>query len=49
MENTNLQNLKELMIHYRPKTFGIITFEEYLSITSILELEGMEVIDLRNL
>ena len=49
MENMNLKNLKELLIHYRPKTFGITTFEEYHSITSILHLEEMEVIDLRNL
>lgn len=49
MENTNLQNLRTLLEHYMPKTFGIITVEEYLSITSILQLEGMEVTDLRNL
>lgn len=49
MENTNLQNLRKLLEHYMPKTFGIITVEEYLLITSILRLEGMEVTDLRNL
>ena len=49
MENTNLKNLKELLVHYRPKTYGIISFEEYLSIMTILELEGMDVADLLNL
>lgn len=49
MENTNLQNLRTLLEHYMPKTFGIVTVEEYLSIISILHLEGMEVTDLRNL
>lgn len=49
MENTNSQNLRTLLENYMPKTFGIVTIEEYLSITSILQLEGMEVTDLRNL
>ena len=49
MESTNLQNLRIILEHYMPKTIGIVTFEEYLSITSILYLERMEVIDLRNL
>lgn len=48
MENTNLQNLKELLAHYKPKTMGIVTFEEYLSITTILHLEEMNVADLLN-
>ena len=49
MENTNLKNLKELLEHYKPKTFGFVTVEERISITSILQLEEMGVRDLRNL
>ena len=49
MENTNLQNLRTLLEHYIPKTCGIVTYEEYLSITTILHLEGMNVTDLLNL
>lgn len=48
MENTNLQNLRTLLEHYMPKTMGIVTYEEYLSIMTILHLEGMNVTDLLN-
>lgn len=49
IENTNFQNLKELLKSYVPKTFGIATGEECELIKSRLWLEGMEVTDLRNL
>lgn len=49
MENTNFQNLKDLLKSYVPKTFGIATGEECELIKSRLRLEGMEVTDLRNL
>lgn len=49
MRNTNFQNLKELLKGYMPETFGIVTAEECNLIRSGLELEGMEIIDLRNL
>lgn len=49
MKNTNFQNLRELLKSYIPKTFGIATVEEYSLIKSRLQLEVMEIIDLRNL
>lgn len=49
MKNTNFQNLRELLKSYIPKTFGIVTVEEYSLIKDSLQLEGMEIIDLRNL
>lgn len=49
MESTNFQNLRELLKNYVPKTFGIATVEECNLITSSLQLERMDVIDLRNL
>lgn len=49
MENTNFQNLRELLKNYIPKTFGIVTIEEYSLIKNRLQLDQMEVIDLRNL
>ena len=49
MRNTNFQNLKELLKGYTPETYGIVTTEECNLIRSSLELEGMGIIDLRNL
>ena len=49
MKNTNFQNLKELLKSYIPKTFGIATVEKYSLIKSSLQLEVMEIVDLRNL
>jgi len=49
MRNTNFQNLRELLKSYTPKTFGVATVEECSLIKSGLQLEGMEIIDLRNL
>ena len=49
MRNTNLQNLRGLLKNYTPETFGVVTVEECSLIKSGLQLEGMEIIDLRNL
>ena len=49
MKNTNFQNLRELLKNYTPKTFGVATVEECNLIRNGLHLEGMEVIELRNL
>lgn len=49
MRNTNFQNLRELLKSYMPKTFGIATVEECSLIKDSLQLEGMEIIDPRNL
>ena len=49
MKNTNFQNLRELLKSYIPKTFGIATVEECSLIKDSLQLERMEIIDLRNL
>ena len=49
MENTNFQNLKELLKGYVPKHFGIVAADECKLIKSSLQMERMEVIDLRNL
>ncbi|MCM1201254.1 MAG: hypothetical protein NC312_08480 [Bacteroides fragilis] len=49
MKNTNFQNLRELLKSYTPKTFGAATVEECNRIRNSLQLEGMEIIDLRNM
>lgn len=49
MRNTNFQNLRELLKSYTPKTFGVATVEECNLIRGSLQLEEMEIIDLRNL
>ncbi len=49
MKNTNFQNLRELLKSYTPETSGIVTAEECDLIRSDLQLEGMEIIDIRNL
>lgn len=49
MKNTNFQNLRELLKRYMPNSFGIATVEECGLIKDSLQLEGMEIIDLRNL
>lgn len=49
MKNTNFQNLRDLLKSYKPKTFGIATVEECNLIRNSLQLEGMEVVELRNL
>lgn len=49
MKNTNFQNLRELLKRYMQNSFGIATVEECSLIKDSLQLEGMEIIDLRNL
>ena len=49
MKNTNYQNLRELLKSYTPETSGIATTKECNLIRSDLQLEGMEILDLRNL
>lgn len=49
MKNTNFQNLRELLKRYMPNSFGIATVEECGLIKDSLQLEGMKIIDLRNL
>ena len=48
MRNTNFQNLRDLLKNYMPKSFGVATVEECNLIRSSLQLEGMGIIDLRN-
>ena len=49
MKNTNFQNLRDLLKGYVPETFGFVTDEECSLIRNSLELEGMQIVDLRNL
>lgn len=49
MKKTNFQNLRELLKKYTPKNFGTATVEECSLIKNSLQLEEMEIIELRNL
>ncbi len=49
MKNTNFQNLRGLLKRYMPKTFGIASVKECDLIKNSLQLQEMDIIDLRNL
>lgn len=49
MKISNYQALSELLKTYTPETYGFVTREEQELITSTLQIEDMDLLELQNL